>query len=377
MARKLIKDPSPEKILTASKRSSTVAEMDRSPSVAKKRKLSDDDELNSSMSTNSFYGKKPSKYLTPLDRKARRESSLETDRENTSQSSTDENEGKGAVSQNKGKKSVSKQLSNKKGSNTVAELKKESRKANVLKEITKGSPRSPVTNVNNLNGVNHDESPTSDESPSSDTSGGNKRFFKSRTPVATKSRNNSGGGTANDKRNSSSGSKMTKKGLKMLYKPASMKNKVTPSSPDIKLKKRALGSPTMVRRSPRKLLALQLPGRNSSTLVSDSDSSSTVSSIENSPRRSPRKRFHGTSSQTSAVGSEELFSNVEDSQNSGRGSKKVASPTSLSSGTTDSVRLLSEVESETNASGSPGRYQPSFNDSETCYLRSPLNCGHI
>ena len=334
----------------SSKRTLLAAGLDNNTSAAKKLKISDedDDDSASSLSTNSFYGKKRSTYITPLDRKARRESQ-ESDTENFSHSSVDENDTQNDMKKVKRTKSPKKNTSVVK-QNTKTNQAKLHGSHKPLSEIACGSPKSPLNNVLKVN---------PESIVSSDTS--SKKFFKSRTPQLTKKRN--GISYLSKKKQSSSASKMTQKGLKMLYKPASMKTKTAPSSPDIKWKKRSLDD-NLVKRSQRKHFNFpQIPGGNSSSLLFvDSDSSEQESLDSASPilRRSPRKQVNSANSPTHSAVSTELFSSFDDSQTSPSRVAKhngtiesTCSPKSQSS-CTDSVLLLSELESESNASRSPG-----------------------
>ena len=349
-------------------------------SPAKRFKLDkdteDDEDSVKTYATNSFYGKKSSGYLTPLERKARRES-LESSYENTSQSSADENE----IVSNKipvlnrlsvkkktstyklspGIKHENARLSVKKKTST-SKLSSGIKRKNVetpqkpLTEIKMGSPRSPVKNVAKGQEM-HNGSPNS---VTSSDAGSEKRFFKNRTPLISKS----------SKKLTSSASKMTQKGLKMVYKPASLKNKVTPASPDLKFKKRPEDSPdNLVRRSPRKhqgswRMSEKLP-LSPKDFFEDTDSDSTEGkSIGGDTddgiepiRRSPRKHVGSKLSPVNSLGSDDLFSNLGDSQQSqvklSNGVDQHGSPRSQSS-VSDSVRLLSEIDSESNSLKSPG-----------------------
>ena len=286
-----------------------------------------------------------------------------------SQSSTDENEIHSNIRRSGKKPSLKKKKSIGK-LNHATQHRNRVNKTNgaqkPLTEIKLGSPRSPVKNVAKINGQEH-ESP---DSGASSEIGSEKRFFKSRTPLISKS----------NKKQQLSSSKMTQKGLKMLYKPASLKNKVTPSSPDLKLKRRTGDSPNnMIRRSPRKHVSSRRMSEKSSTnsmdFFEDIDSDSTDAKslggdtdddIPPIPRRSPRKQLTAAVSPSLSMASEELFSSIGDSQQSQiyqtdkpRSVRSVESPKSQSSGT-DSVLLLSELESESNAGKSPGSYIDNF-----------------
>ena len=333
-----------------------------STSPAKRLKINEDEDCVSSVATNSFYSKKSATYLTPLERKARRES-LETSSENVSQSSTDENEIHNLRRSGK-KPSLKKKKSTGKLNHTTQHRNRVNKTYGTqepLTEIKLGSPRSPVKNVAKINGQEH-------ESPNifaSSETGSEKRFFKSRTPLINKSK----------KKQPLSTSKMTQKGLKMLYKPVSLKNKVTPSSPDLKLKKRTGDSPNnMIRRSPRKHIgSWRMSGKSSNSMdfFEDIDSDSTDAKslggdtdddIPPIPRRSPRKQVTAAVSPSISMASEELFSSIGDGQESQiyqkdepRSVRSVESPRSQSFGI-DSVLLLSELESESNAGKSPGSY---------------------
>ena len=360
VARKLADEISPIKKQSPRRRTLEMAD-ENCTSPAKRLKISEDEDSVSSLATNSFYSKKSSTYLTPLERKARRES-LETSSENVSQSSTDENEIHSNIRLSGKKLSLKKKKSAGKSSNYTTHhrnrVNKTASAQKPLAEIKLGSPRSPMKNVAKINGQER-ESP--DSGASSET-GSEKRFFKNKTPLI-------------NKKQASSASKMTQKGLKMLYKPASLKNKVTPSSPDVKLKKRTGDSPNnMIRRSPRKHIGSwrmsEKNHSNSMNFFDDIDSDSTDAKslggdtdddIPPIPRRSPRKQVTTTLSPATSMFSEDLFSSGGDSQQSQvhqidkPNMRSVESPRSQSSGT-DSVLLLSELESESHASKSPGLY---------------------
>ena len=341
-----------------SKRTLMAAGIEDPMPTTKKPKISEDEDSPSSLTTNSFYGRKTKGYVTPLDRKLRRESQESDSSEYISQSSV-ENDVQDDLRKVKRIKSQKNGASEKSTSRTS--------QTNVLKAAHKrfsgikcGSPKSPVNSALKLKGY-PDDSP---ESTVSSDASSEKKFFKSRTPKLSKNKNNTG--NLGKKKLSSSASKMTQKGLKMMYKPASMKNRVTPSSPDIKWKKRSLDS-NPVRRSPRKQLsAIQNLGRNAADLYSHSDDSELESSDGRVILRlSPRKQFNGVNSPGNDTESNELFSSFYDSQSSASHNEKPAdrivcsnqetSPKSQSS-CTDSVLLLSEVETESNASRSPGSY---------------------
>ncbi len=261
-----------------------------------------------------------------MERKDLRESSTETDSSAAAAvsqtSSLDESENADAQDspQSKKRKSLKKRSSK---SRLVPNVPKAvlSNAKSPLKEIQPSSPRSPQRNSNP---APRDvvQSPARNE----------KRFFKSRTPTAdkTKGSNSSSAKKKNGTPNSgkkatpSAVSKMTMRGLKMTYKPASLKNKTTPTSPDIRMIKRLVATPPL-RRSPRKTAPPQLIGLGENvqlvdTLVESGDSAGPDSSRDDmdvaaSPvrRRSPRKQPRPRSP-ASSLQSEDLFPSTSGSQ---------------------------------------------------------------
>ncbi len=323
VARKLIDEPAAEGKESPRKRGNE----DQVQSASKKNRAEYDLESPPSMQTKSFYSGKNTNYMTPLERKNVRESAgvrmsprLRIAKENEYQQNK-----KQALKQTKGKPTKAKKSIVVKSEVTV-KSKPLAVKKEPLGEIAPGSPRSAVVNVS--------QSP---EGSTGSSASSQKKFFKSRTPQLVKSKASGGAGSS---------SKMTKKGLQMVYKPASMKNKVTPRSPDIKLFKRnpAAKSPGL--------------GFKPSNIFANSPKSPSLLS----PRRSPRKQINSPLS----IRSEELFSSNATSVSEENVEPLIESPESTStkltendspgvSSVTDSVNLMSEPDStELNLENSPG-----------------------
>lgn len=375
VARKLIDSPVKR---TNGKRKITPSGAKAQSFPSKRFKASEDDDPTSPVKTSCFYGEKKFRYVTPLERKEMREI-MKAKSDRRSQDSAGENENtdtnhaegqsKNSASNNSVKQDRgTNENTGTSASHTKGKSKKPASKGRAQKksktpllEIVPGSVRSPARNVPTDNEEKQEDKNDKESPPSS----GEKKFFKSRTPVVKKSGNPASG------RNSASKSKMTPKGMKFLYKPASMKNKVTPASPDMKRLMRGLAeSPMAVRRSPRKHPSTpEFPVRAASLMFGDQlsdseepDQASAASSESNvaeaRPEMSPRKKAPADSPTSSALGSAELFSDMssQTSKDSPSIRRKQAygilTPSSISS-CNDSVDLLSEVDSQTTAV-SPG-----------------------
>ncbi len=319
MARKLIDDSTQEGNKSPRKRR-IEHELQSEP---KRNRTEDDLESPPSMQTKSFYSGKNTNYMTPLERKSVREKvgvrmspRLRIAKENDYQQNK-----KNALKQTKAKTTRAKKTVPVKSEVNI-KSKPLTVKKEPLGEITPGSPRSSVMNVS--------QSPEG----STGSNSSQKKFFKSRTPQLLKAKASGG---------PSSSSKMTKKGLQMVYKPASLKNKVTPSSPDLKFFKRN-------------------PAAKSPGLCFKPSNIFANSPTSQSPRRSPRKQI----SSPFSIKSEDLFSSGSTSVSEENVNPLIQSPRPPStkharedspseSSVTDSVLLMSEPDStEFNLDKSPG-----------------------